>query len=64
VVFVHTFAAMKTFVLHYHQTIGGIESTKSLFWRCEADDYEHAVEQLENAIESENEELVFVELYK
>jgi len=55
---------MKTFVLHYHQTIDGIESTKSLFWRCEADDYEHAVEQLENAIESENEELVFVELYK
>jgi hypothetical protein len=55
---------MKTFTLHYKQTFAGVESTQSLFWRCEADDYEHAVEQLENAIESENERLVFAELYK
>ena len=55
---------MKTFVLHYHQTFAGVESNCPLFWRCEADDYDHAVEQLENAIESENERLIFVEHYK
>jgi hypothetical protein len=54
---------MQEYVLHYIQTLLGKES-RSLFWRCQADNYEHAVEQLENAIESEGEKVVFVEFYK
>ncbi len=53
----------KECVLHYIQTLLGQES-RSLFWRCQADAYEHAVEQLENAVESEGEKVVFVEFYK
>jgi predicted ArsR family transcriptional regulator len=56
-------SSSSAFVLQYRQTLDGTESSQSLFW-CEADDYEHAVEQLQNAIESEGEKLVFVEHYK
>jgi len=59
----HLTSDMREYVLHYIQTLLGQES-RSLFWRCQADNYEHAVEQLENAVESEGEKVVFVEFYK
>jgi hypothetical protein len=54
---------MQQYVLHYIQTLLGQES-RSLFWRCQVDNYEHAVEQLENAVKSEGEKVVFVEFHK
>ena len=36
-----------TYVLHYVQDIDGEEI--DLFWRCQAEDYLHALEQLHNA---------------
>lgn len=56
---------MKHYTLHFIQTIDGIEENTSRYWRCNADDYEHAVEQLRDHIERELEEkVVFVELIK
>ena len=55
---------MKEYVLYYVQQFADF-SEEQLFWRCQADNYDHAVEQLQNAIDSEsNSKLVFVEHYK
>lgn len=55
---------MKPLTLHYRVKTNGEESNQPRFWRCEADDYDHAVKQLKEFLESENEELVFIEHYK
>ena len=49
---------MKHYLLHYVDCCGD-----SLFYRCQADDYAHAVEQLEDA-ERHQGRVAFVELYK
>lgn len=46
------------YVLHYVQDIDGEEV--DLFWRCQAEDYPHALEQLHNAEDN----IIFVEWYK
>jgi hypothetical protein len=52
---------MKTYLLHFHQTGSDIP----LYWRCEAEDYEHAVEQLKDEVEhAQGEKLIFVEKIK
>lgn len=53
----------KGYVLHYRQTLDGVESKTALYWRCDADDYDHAVEQLKDEVERiQGEKVVFVEL--
>lgn len=56
---------MKSYVLHYIQTYDLIDCNVSQFWRCDAENYEHAVEQLKDEVESnQSEKIVFVEFYK
>ena len=54
---------MKNYLIHYVQTEGKNESDS--YWRCEADDYDHAVEQLKDEVEhAQGETLLFHELLK
>lgn len=56
---------MKGYVLHFIQTSQGVEDNFSSFWRCEADDYLHAEEQLRDEVErNQGERVVLVEFYK
>ena len=56
---------MKNYTLHYRQTIDGKESETPLYWRCDADDYDHAVEQLKDEVEhAQGEKVIFVECLK
>jgi hypothetical protein len=56
---------MKHYMLHFIQTYNLVDKNISAFWRCSADNYDHAVEQLSDEIEhNQGERLVFVELYK
>lgn len=51
------------YLLHFRQTIDGVESKDARYWRCDADDYDHAVEQLKDEVERiQGEKVVFVEL--
>ena len=65
---VHSFeykliSELKGYVLHFKQTIDGIDTNESRYWRCDGSDYEHAVEQLKDHIERElNEKVTFVEV--
>lgn len=53
----------KGYVLHYRQTLDGVESKTALYWRCDANDYDHAVEQLKDEVERiQGEKVMFVEL--
>lgn len=53
----------KGYVLHFRQTIDGIEDSNPRYWRSDADNYEHSVEQLKDHIEREmGEKVIFVEL--
>jgi hypothetical protein len=53
----------KGYVLHFRQTIDGLETDTPRYWRCDADNYEHAVEQLKDHIERElGEKVTFVEM--
>jgi len=55
---------MKSYLIHFIQTIDNAES-QSLYWRCDADDYEHAIEQLKDEVENnQNEKLIFSEIIK
>lgn len=51
---------MKEYVLHYVTK----ENDTDLFWRCLAENYNHAKEQLENYLDGFNETLIFCEKYK
>lgn len=54
---------MRGYVLHFKQTVDGLETETARYWRCDACNYEHAVEQLKDHIERELEEkVIFVEL--
>ena len=56
---------MKDYVLHFIQTYNLVDKNISSFWRCSADNYNHAVEQLRDEIErNQGERLVLVEYYK
>jgi hypothetical protein len=56
---------MKDYVLHFIQTYNLVDKNISSFWRCPADNYNHAVEQLRDEIErNQGERLVLVEYYK
>jgi len=56
---------MKDYVLHFIQTYNLVDKNISLFWRCSADNYNHAVEQLRDEIErNQGERLILVEHYK
>jgi hypothetical protein len=56
---------MKDYVLHFIQTHNLVDKNISSFWRCSADNYKHAVEQLRDEIErNQGERLIFVEHYK
>ena len=56
---------MKDYVLHFMQTYNLVDKNISSFWRCSADNYNHAVEQLRDEIErNQGERLVLVEYYK
>jgi hypothetical protein len=51
------------YILHFRQTVDGIETETPRYWRSNADNYEHAVEQLKDHIERElGEKVIFVEL--
>lgn len=53
----------KDYTLHFKQTIDGRDTDVARYWRSEADDYDHAVEQLKDHIERElGEKVTFVEL--
>jgi len=53
----------KEYMLHFRQTIDGLETDTPRYWRCDADNYEHAVEQLKDHIERElGEKVTFFEL--
>ena len=53
----------KNYTLHFKQTIDGVDTEIARYWRCIADNYEHAVEQLKDHIERElGEKVTFVEL--
>ena len=56
---------MKDYVLHFIQTYNLVDKNISSFWRCSADNYNHAVEQLRDEIErNQGERLLLVEYYK
>lgn len=55
---------MKKYLIHYVQTTAD-NGEIDLYWRCDADDYSHAVEQLKDEVEhAEGEKLLFHELLK
>ena len=56
---------MKNYVVHFIQTYNLVDQNISSFWRCSADNYNHAVEQLRDEIErNQGERLILVEYYK
>jgi hypothetical protein len=55
----------RDYVLHYIQTFNGKDLGISSFWRCFADNYEHALEQLKDEVErSQGERVILAEYYK
>lgn len=55
---------MKNYTLGFIQTINGEEAPRQ-YWRCEADDLEHAAEQLRDEVEHcQGEKLLFFEVIK
>lgn len=55
---------MKEYVLHYSQKHKDGDVVDGLFFRCTADNYEHAVEQLNDSVNSEKSTVIFHEFYK
>lgn len=54
---------LKGYIIHFHQTIDGVDDRTPRYWRSNACNYEHAVEQLKDHIERElGEKVTFVEL--
>ncbi len=55
----------RDYVLHYIQTFNGKDLGISSFWRCFADNYEHALEQLKDEVErNQGERVILAEYYK
>ena len=56
---------LKHYLIHFKQTIDGIETETSRYWRCEAENYGHAIEQLNSEVSgSQGEKVIFHELIK
>lgn len=56
---------LKHYLIHFKQTVDGIDTEVSRYWRCDAEDYCHAIEQLnEEVIGSQGEQVTFHELIK
>lgn len=42
---------MKSYLIQFNQTIDNIDTpTIHRYWRCNADDYDHAIEQLQSEV--------------
>lgn len=56
---------LKHYLIHFKQTIDSIETETSRYWRCEAENYGHAIEQLNSEVSgSQGEKVIFHELIK
>jgi hypothetical protein len=56
---------LKNYVIHFKQTIDGIETDTSRYWTCKAEDYGHAIEQLNAEVcGSQGEKIFFHELQR
>lgn len=56
---------LKNYLIHFKQTIDGIDTETSRYWRCSADNYNHAIEQLNSEVYgSQGEKVTFHELLK
>lgn len=56
---------LKHYLIHFKQTIDGLETETSRYWRCDAEDYGHAIEQLNSEVcDSQGEKVFFHELLK
>ena len=56
---------MKHYLIHFKQTVDGVDSELSRYWRCDAEDYNHAIEQLNSeVVGSQGEKVIFHELIK
>lgn len=56
---------LKHYLIHFKQTIDGLETETSRYWRCDAENYGHAIEQLNSEVcGSQGEKVFFHELLK
>lgn len=56
---------LKQYIIHFKQTINGIESQLSRYWGCRAENYGHAIEQLNDEVyHSQGERVFFHELQR
>jgi hypothetical protein len=56
---------LKNYTIHFKQTIDGTESNHSRYWNCQAENYTHAISQLNAEVEqSQGEKVFFHELMK
>lgn len=56
---------LKHYLIHFKQTIDGVETETSRYWRCDAENYGHAIEQLNSEVAgSQGEKVFFHELIK
>lgn len=56
---------LKHYLIHFKQTIDGVETETSRYWRCDAENYGHAIEQLNaEIVGSQGEKVFFHELIK
>jgi hypothetical protein len=56
---------LKHYLIHFKQTIDGLETELSRYWRCDAENYTHAIEQLNAEVQqAQGEKVFFHELLK
>lgn len=56
---------LKHYLIHFKQTIDGVDTETSRYWRCDAESYNHAIEQLNSEVYgSQGEKVTFHELIK
>ena len=56
---------LKNYVIHFKQTVDGIETDTSRYWSCNAENYTHAIEQLNAEVErAQGEKIFFHELQR
>lgn len=56
---------LKNYTIHFKQTIDGIESCHSRYWNCKAENYSHAIEQLNSEVQqAQGEKVYFHELFR
>lgn len=58
-------SVLKNYLIHFKQTVDGLETELSRYWRCDAENYTHAIEQLNAEVEqAQGEKIFFHELLK